>query len=175
MKALSLPLSPVGPEYRSLQSVLQPGYSESPDAQPSSLCWGSARPLTRICRILWPHERQRAKSLSFRMLQKKAKISCTYCPRLMRSALTFPFQVGSIISKQNFRILQCLGIYRCIRHCTGDAILYMFGLQTKWEHIKNVQTDRTHRKHIILLTPMHKTQLKFGQIYFWLKWTCYVS
>ena len=125
----SLSLSPVVPACRSLQSVLPPGYFESPNGQPSSLCWGSARPPTRVFRFLWPHEKLRAMSLSFRKLQKKTKICCTYCPRLTRTAFTFTVPVGSIFSEQTFRTLQCLGPYRCIRHSTAVAIFYMPGLQ----------------------------------------------
>ena len=126
LKALCL--SPVGPAPRSLPSVLQPGYSESPDAQSSSLCWGTARPPIRVYRNLWPFERLRGKSLSFRKLQKKAKINCTYCLTLKRTALTFTFQVVCTVSEQTFRTLECLGLCRCIHHLLAVAILYMLGL-----------------------------------------------
>jgi hypothetical protein len=79
-------LLPVVPARRSLPSVLPPGYFESPDAQPSSPCWGSACPPIRIWRILWPYERLRVKSLSFQNLQQKAKFCCMYCPSLTRTA-----------------------------------------------------------------------------------------
>jgi len=42
----------------------------------------------------------------------------------------------------------------------------MFGLQTKWENIIDIQTDRTHRKHVILLTPMHKYDCSLGKYIF---------
>jgi hypothetical protein len=173
-KTWKLSLSPVGSARISLTSVLQPGYYMSPDSQPSSLCWRSALPPIRVFRIFWPYERFRVKSLSFRKLQKKAKISCRYCPRLKSTALTFTFQVGSIISEQTFRTLQCLGLYCCNRHCTAVAIIYIFGLQKIRSHLWIFQTDRKYRK-LILLTPMHKTQMNFVQIHFWLKQSCYFS
>jgi len=160
----------VGPARRSLLSVMQPGYYVSPDSQPSSLCWRSALPPIRVFRNFWPYERFRVKFLSFRKLQKKANLSCRYCPRLKSTVLTFTFQVVSIICEQILRTLQCLGLYRCNRHCTAVAIIYMFGLQTKnRSHLWKLQTDRKWRKHVILLTPLHETRLNFGQIHFWLK------
>lgn len=95
----SISLSPVGPARRSLLSALQLGYSEFPDAQPSSLYWGSAHPPNRNCWNLWPYERLRAKFLSFRNLWQRANFCCMYCARLRRTALTFTLQVCSIISE----------------------------------------------------------------------------
>ena len=101
--SLSMSLSPVGPARRSLPSALQPSCSESPDAQPSSPCWGPARPPIRISCNLWPYERLRVKSLSIQNLQQNTKFCCTYCSGQTRTAVTSTLQVISAISELTLR------------------------------------------------------------------------
>ena len=126
-RSLSLSLSPVGPACRSLPSVLQPGYSESQDAQPSSLCWGSARPLIHIFWNLWPYAWLRPMPLSFHNLQQKENFCCTFCPRLKNCYdhhFTGRFHKlwANLVHKTQVTV-QCLGLYRCIRQFPGVAIL----------------------------------------------------